>query len=355
MTLHDLIQKYADGGEVVAPDYRSELAAARAKAEDESKVYNDLIQSHITSGESPESKSEMWFKLAAALGAPTRTGTFGETLGNAAGALGEYKKDARAEAVNKLQLALDAQKMKTQSARDNVTSIRDMYKLYQEESQPKSSAGKQALDEGLPLGSPEYQGRVKEIGDLISAQKQGAINAQIAGVNTAGENLSLAKQGLAFKQEQANRLTSPELKLKTDTSDAIMNLDQAMSNIGKAYNLNPNTFDNSITDKAQRLLLENTSPNNPKVQSTRLLENLLSEGALSQLKSTFGGNPTEGERAILLGIQGIGAKSIPERDEILKSTRMALQNKRKLLSNRLNELNQGAYRTTAPVNDIPED
>jgi hypothetical protein len=348
VNLNDLIRKYADGGDVIAPDYRSELAAARASANEEQKVYNDLIQKHITSGESPESKSEMWFKLAAALGAPTKTGTFGETLGNAAGALGEYKKDARAEAVNKLQLALDAQKMKTQSAKDNVSSIRDMYKLYQEESLPKSSAGKQALDEGFKVNSPEYQGRVKEIGDLEQARKSAIINAQTVAP-------TLAQQNLTFKKEQATRLTAPELKLKTDTSDAIMNLDQAMSNISKAYNLNPNTFDNSTIDKAQRLLLENTSPNDPKVKSTRLLENLLTEDALSQLKTAFGGNPTEGERAILLSVQGIGAKSIPERDEILKNTRIALQNKRKFYSSRLNDLNQGAYRTTTPANDVPEE
>ena len=171
MNLHELVRKYAEGGDVVAPDYRSELAAARAKADDESKVYNDLIQSHITSGESPESKSEMWFKLAAALGAPTRTGSFGETLGNAAGALGEYKKDARAEAVNKLQLALDAQKMKTQSARDNVTSIRDMYKSYQDENKPTSPIGKVLEDLGTSKDSPEYAAKYQALYDADQKQK----------------------------------------------------------------------------------------------------------------------------------------------------------------------------------------
>jgi hypothetical protein len=180
MTLHDLIRKYADGGGVAVPDYRSELAAARTKAEDESKVYNDLIQKHITSGESPESKSEMWFKLAAALGAPTRTGSFGETLGNAAGALGEYKKDARAEAVNKLQLALDAQKMKTQSARDNVTSIRDMYKLYQDENKPTSPIGKVLEDLGIPKNSPEYAAKYQSLYDADQAQKAEYKAAQIS-------------------------------------------------------------------------------------------------------------------------------------------------------------------------------
>jgi len=180
MTLHELIQKYAEGGEVAAPNYRSELAAARSKAEDESKVYNDLIQSHITSGESPESKSEMWFRLAAALGAPSRTGTFGETLGNAAGALGEYKKDARAEAVNKLQLALDTQKMKTQSARDNVTSIKDMYKLYQDENKPTSPIGKVLEDLGIPKNSPEYVAKYQALYDADQAQKAEYKAAQIS-------------------------------------------------------------------------------------------------------------------------------------------------------------------------------
>lgn len=346
MTLYELIQKYADGGEVAAPDYRSELAAARTKAEDENKVYNDLIQKHITSGESPESKSEMWFKLAAALGAPTKTGSFGETLGNAAGALGEYKKDARAEAVNKLQLALDAQKLKTQSARDDVTSISDMYKLYKDESQPKSSAGKQAIDEGLQLGSPEYHGRVKQIGDLIQAQKQGAINAQTSGANIAGENLNIARENLALKQSQAatkeSRLSPTEMKMREEVESGINVANSLAKTLNRAFELNNLAYDSSPADVVQRTLML-VMPENERSIATTEFENLLGSEALQNAKLLKPASDTDIK--LLQSLSGLGSKSKIGRGKILMDAYQAAQRSAELGKEKLNKITSGAYRT----------
>lgn len=346
MNLHELVRKYADGGDVIAPDYRSELAAARVNANEEQKVYNDLIQKHITSGESPESKSEMWFKLAAALGAPTRTGTFGETLGNAAGALGEYKKDARAEAVNKLQLALDAQRMKTQSARDNVTSIRDMYKLYQEESQPKSSAGKQALDEGLKLGSPAYQGRVKELGDLIQAQKQSAINAQTSSANIAGENVNINKEKLELDKSQAatkeSRLSPTEMKMRDETESGITVANSLKNALARAFQLNKLAYDSSPTDVAQRTVMS-LLPENERSIATTQFENLLAGEVLQNAKLLKPASDTDIK--FLQSISGLGSKSKTGRGKILMDAYQVAQRNAELGKEKLNKITSGAYRT----------
>jgi len=346
MNLHELIRKYADGGNVTAPDYRSELAAARDKAAEENQVYNDLIQSHITSGESPESKSEMWFKLAAALGAPTKTGSFGETLSNAAGALGEYKKDARAEAVNKLQLALDAQKNKALMARDNVNSIRDMYKIYQEDQAPKSAAGKQALDEGLPLGSPEYQGRVKEIGNLIQQQKQGAINAQLASLNNAGANLDIAREGLTLKQNQAHdkdsRLSPTEIKMREEVENGINAANLVTKAINRAFELNKTAFDNTPADLAQRAAMV-LMPDNEKMAATTEFENLLQSEALQNAKLLKPASDTDIK--LLQSLSGLGSKSKIGRGKILMDAYQAAQRSAALGQEKLNKITSGAYRT----------
>jgi hypothetical protein len=65
-------------------------------------------------------KSQRWFSLAAALGKPTRTGAFGETLGNAAEALGAYT-GARSEAKQKGALGLAELEYKYAADQDAAT------------------------------------------------------------------------------------------------------------------------------------------------------------------------------------------------------------------------------------------
>ena len=65
-----------------------------------------------------------------------------------------------------------------------------------------------------------------------------------------------------------------------------------------------------------------------------VFNNLVQQGALSQLKTIFGGNPTEGERAILLELQASSSKPPPIRKKILErakalaNTRLALNQQR---------------------------
>ena len=148
------------------------------------------------------------------------------------------------------------------------------------------------------------------------------------------------------KGQQA-KLTPPELKLKTDTEETLAQTDQALINLKKAYSLNPNTFDNSAIDIAQRKLLEAAGSKDPKVIATRELENLLEKAALSQLKATFPGAISNDERKALQDVQGMGAKSKEERALIMKNAYTALKTISERHRKRLNEINQGLYRDTS--------
>ncbi|MGF1948910.1 hypothetical protein ACQUFD_17780, partial [Enterococcus gallinarum] len=55
---------------------------------------------------------------------------------------------------------------------------------------------------------------------------------------------------------------------------------------------------------------------NQASQDTVELDNLVTSNALTQLKSIFGGNPTEGERKIMLDIQGSSAQPDAVRQRI---------------------------------------
>ena len=343
--------------------YGEDLKAARASAKAESDAFAKMLSSAMKSPEDEKSsKAEMYFRLASAFGAPTKTGHFAENLGLVGKELGEYSKNKRASAQQKLALALEGQKMKMTAAKEDLNTLRslageemkdkraiatELIKDYIKSGEPQSSAGKQAKDEGLTPGTPEYQKRVEALGNMNIESKLAQITASLAGVNTAAANLALAQEKFKNQQTQQAKLTGPELKLKTETEETLAQTDQALTNLKKAYALNPNTFDTSLIDAAQRKLLEAGGSKDPKVIATRELENLLEKAALSQLKATFPGAISNDERKALQDVQGLSAKSKEERALIMKNAYTALKTVSERHRKRLNEINSGLYRDTA--------
>jgi hypothetical protein len=343
--------------------YDADLKAARAAAKAETDAFAKMLTSSMNSPEDKQSsKAEMYFRLAAAFGAPTKTGQFSENLGLVGKELGEYSKDKRASAQQKLALAIKAQEMKMTGAKEDLKTLQtltgeemkdkraiatELIKDYIKSGEPQSAAGKQALDEGLKPGTPAYQARVGEIGNMNIEGKMAQISASLAGVNLATANLALAQNKFENQKTQQAKLTPAEMKLKTETEDTLAQTDAALGTLKQAYALNPNTFDTSLSDMAQRKALEITDSKNPKVVATREQENLLEKAALAQLKSTFPGAISNDERKALQDVQGLGSKSREERAKIMKNAYTALQSVSARHKKRLNEINQGLYRDTA--------
>jgi hypothetical protein len=347
--------------------YDKELTTARAAAKAETDAFARMLTSAMNSPEDAQSsKAEMYFRLAAAFGAPTKTGQFSENLGMVGKELGEYAKGKRATTQQKLALALEAQKMKMTSSKEDLNTLRalagkemddkraiatELIKDYIKSGEPQSAAGKQALDEGLIAGTPAYQKRVAEIGNLNVEGKMAQISAALANVSTAQATLALNQEKFQNQKNQQAKLTGPEVKLKTETEDTLAQTDSALGILKQAYALNPNTFDTSISDMAQRKALEVTNSKHPKVVATREQENLLEKAALAQLKSTFPGAISNDERKALQDVQGLGAKSIEERGRIMKNAYKALQSVRARHAKRLVDINQGVYRDTTSTID----
>jgi hypothetical protein len=347
--------------------YGAELKAAREAAKAESDAFAKLLSGAMKSPDDEKSsKAEMYFRLAAAFGAPTKTGSFSENLGMVGKELGEYSKDKRASAQQKLALAIKAQEMKMTGAKEDLKTLQaltgeemkdkraiatELIKDYIKSGEPQSAAGKQALDEGLKPGTPDYQKRVGEIGNLNVEGKLAQINASLAGVSLAQANLALNQEKFKNQQTQQAKLSPAEMKLKVETEDTLAQTDAALGTLKQAYALNPNTFDTSLSDMAQRKALEITDSKNPKVVATREQENLLEKAALAQLKSTFPGAISNDERKALQDVQGLGAKSKEERAKIMKNAYTALQSVKARHAKRLVDINQGVYRDTTSTID----
>lgn len=360
--LLSLLGRYFPQGD----EYGADLKAARETVSRESQAFQDLLKKAMESkGEAGPSKSEMYFRLAAAFGAPTRTGAFIESLGKAGEATSEMLKERRAaeqaSRTQNLQLGLEAQKMRMTGAKEDLATLRqlaaegmkdkraiatELIKDYVKSGQPQSTAGKQAQDEGLTPNTPEFQKRVAQIADMNVEKQMAQVNATLANMSVAQANLALNQQKFQNVQAQQSKLSPQEMKLKTETEDTIAQTQQGYENLKKALALNPNTFDTSLPDTAQRKLLEAAGSKDKKLQDTREMENLLEKAALSQLKSTFPGQISNEERKALMATQGLGAKSIEERGKIMENAASAMRSIYQRSKKRLNEINQGLYRET---------
>jgi hypothetical protein len=363
--LDALLQRYAGD----STDYSSELEKARKTADSESMAFQKMIQEAMKgNADAAPSKAEMYFRLASAFGSPTKTGHFAESLGNVNKELAAYSKEERdakkAQRALQLQMGLEGQKMRMSSAKDDLTTLRtlaseemkskraivaEVIKDFIKSGEPESAAGKQAKDEGLKPGTKEFQTRVNEIAQTSVDAKLAQVTATLAGMSVQQANANLAIQKFQNLQEQQTKLTPAEVALKTQTEDMLGSTTQAMNDLKRAYELNPNTFDASLPDIAQRKLLETAGSKDPKLANTREQINLLEKGALAQLKSTFPGAISDAETRTLKELQGINAKSIEERGRIMKNAFRALKAIDERSKRRLDEIKRGTYRDTTPT------
>lgn len=368
--LGSLFERYFPQGD----DYTADLRAAQTAYNQEAEAFKKMLEKSLAPAESPErdrlSQAEMYFRLAAAFGAPTKTGNFMESLGAAGGEAASILKERRGSAKEaeqrRLQLGLEAQKLRMASAKEDLTTLRglasegmkdkrtiaaELIKEYVRSGQPQSAAGKQAVDEGLRPGTPEYQARVAALSELNTERQMAQIQSTLAGLTQAQANFQLAQQRFGFQQQQAAKLSPGELTMKRETEDLVANAQQSLKDLKQAYSLNPNSLAGSWAERGQQFLFEAAGSKDPTIVNTRIINNLLGSQGLAKLKAVFGGAPTEGERNILMELEGIGSKTREERGAIIKRAYRVLQDRVAREQRRLDDINSGAYRTTEPIGD----
>lgn len=233
------------------------------------------------------SKAEMYFRLASAFAKPTPTGNFFESLGNAGAELAAYKGDVRAAESAAAQQRRD---LAIELAKADVTRARDIMEMESESGLPISPEGKAAYDEGLIPGTPEFAARAREIKEQANLARLTAANAAPA------------------------RMSTTEARAKLDAEREVLQSQIAIDAITKAIALSETAYTKSIPDQILYAQAKIRTPDNERVVATQLMEQLVTTNLLSSLKSMFGGNVTEGERAIALATQGLDSKSVAARD-----------------------------------------
>jgi hypothetical protein len=202
--------------------------------------------------------------------------------------------------------------------------------------QPQSNAGRMAKDMGLTPGTPEYQAAIERFAELD-------VSKQIQKMNIESERLRLSQAALALREEAGRKLSPLEINMRRETEDNISGAQRSLTDLQNAYRLNANSFGNGYLDRGKRFLADISQSEAPIAVNTRELENLLGQQGLEKLKATFGGNPTEGERRILLDLEGIGAKTLEDRSRIIRRAYEVLQERIRRQEGRLQDILSGKY------------
>ena len=362
-----------------ASPYADDLRAARAVANSQTVAFNKMLKDAIKGQEdSGPSKAETYFRLAAAFGAPTKTGNFAESLAEVNKSMADQAKETRlsnkAGQALKLQLGLEGAKAGMAAAKEDVNALRaltgeemkekasaqrELIKEYFKSSEAQSTFGKQAQDEGLTPGTAKYQARVTALSDEALRRMTAGADAAAAAAQATAASAARADATAKLEREKfeaskaktkadAAKLSGPEIKMKDETSQALVTMKDAYADLVKALELSANAYDGSFVDQAQYKLLSEAGNKDPKVINTGVLDNLLKLGALSTAATTLKTQISDSDMKMLNQVQGAGAKSRQERDAILKAAMVRLENMYREKKSKLADITSGKYRIATP-------
>ena len=146
-------------------------------------------------------------------------------------------------------------------------------------------------------------------------------------------------------REDAQPLTATDKKAILEADEHVQATQGAITNLQQAKKLSKAALSGPMADKMgyAASFFGDTSEIGKAGIATTDLNNLVTTNALSQLKTIFGGNPTEGERGILLSIQGSANQPDKVRQKIYDRA-IELANKRlEFNKQRADELRGGQF------------
>jgi len=303
------------------------------------------------------SDAEKYFAIAAALGQPTRTGSFGETVGNLGTLLGKYS-GAKREAESERESLLEKLGMQTgtEQLRLLASNAAGAGQIMRAAATAEAAAAK--ASQPIFRGTAEMGGKVvmlyedprtgKVTPTPVGPAKQDLI--PVTGVTSNGQPVfrmgtkTVRADGTPVTQfdKPPRKLSATEQKQIFDIEDVITSGKGSISAMQAALQLNDQAYEGSLSG-ARKMLGQAFASDDPTYVATESLDNLVTKGALESLRATFGGNPTEGERRILLDLQASSSKPKAVRQEIYQRALEAAQLRIDRESRRLSGLKSGEY------------
>ena len=148
-----------------------------------------------------------------------------------------------------------------------------------------------------------------------------------------------------YPREDAQPLTATDKKAILEADEGVMSARTAIDALQKATDLSSKAFAGPMASKRgyAASFLGETSDLGKGGIATAELDNVVTSNALTQLKAIFGGAPTEGERKILLDIQGSVNQPHEVRKKIYERAIDMAKNRLKFNEDRATELRGGQF------------
>lgn len=209
---------------------------------------------------------------------------------------------------------------------------------------------------GLTPDMPEFKAFV--LNGELPAQNT-TVGAQVEQRKAAAQSLGMTPDNPGYQsfiltgkmpREDAQPLTATDKKAILEADEGVMTNKSVIGQLNEARKLSPDVHSSYFA--SARAKIGNNLPDwlvpdaiaSPKsAAATANYDNIVLGQALSQLKSTFGAAPTEGERKILLELQASADKPDAVRQEILKRAAALAENRLKFNEQRAAELRGGSY------------
>ena len=172
------------------------------------------------------------------------------------------------------------------------------------------------------------------------------------------EMLNLRQQELEFRKNMtgANRPMSATAQRELfDADENVLATESGINMLDQAIKLSPVAYEGvgaSQRATAATMLPDAFEPKGTK--ETLEFDLLLKQQVLPQLKSIFGSAPTEGERAILLELQGSSSLPRATREAVLKRARQMANQRLQFNKQKAQKLREGSYFTEQPAATLPD-
>jgi hypothetical protein len=217
-----------------------------------------------------------------------------------------------------------------------------------EETNQRIEAAKVAgLDPATPQGRTfALTGKIPEadtsFATNIEQRKQAAIANGLDPSSPGFQSFVLTGK---MPREDAQPLTATDKKAILEADEMVLSNKAAIDSLSRAKLLSKEAFAGPLAGKIgyATSFLGESSDLGKSGSKTLQLENEITSNALGQLKAIFGGAPTEGERKILLDIQGSTSKPDNVRQEIYNRAITLAEKRMEFNKKRADELRGGQF------------
>ena len=193
----------------------------------------------------------------------------------------------------------------------------------------------------VPVGLSPAQQAANQRAAMADNRPQ-LVQGTDANGNPTYEWVQPGQQPTVAPTRKEKTLSPTEFKELVDTEDKIGSLQSVLTSLDDALKINNKAYSGPAAlsrAKGRSLLGGDTSAADATVE----LNNIISEQALSSLKTIFGGNPTEGERAILLEMQASVEKTPAQRAAIIARAKVLAERRLQASRERAEAIRGGTF------------